>query len=259
MGCCSSKKKAEPAVASKTVNVNKTGNTKTSGGVVNKGFSHTSSVMESPTITITTADEVAAQLKQAREAEAKQKQAVAGIGALSGNQDEGGETKPEKPTTLPLTPTTPTVPTEATTPERGPKPVTPLVQGGKNLDELDGLAMAAALSEAVRRGSDVGKMETIGEEGEEEEEEEEEKEEREEKEEEEEKQADKPKDQGAEIVSPAPSSTRKTQLGPTLSGPTSRKFSQIAPGAVDDPNAVKLGSKFVMIPTQGQDVIVEEE
>ena len=41
-------------------------------------------------------------------------------------------------------------------------------------------------------------------------------------------------------------------LGPTLSLPQqntkSRKFSQLAPASVDNPNAVKMGSKFTMIP-----------
>lgn len=44
-------------------------------------------------------------------------------------------------------------------------------------------------------------------------------------------------------------------LAPTKSLPSSRKFSQIAPGAVDDPGAVKVGGgKFVMIPTGGSEI-----
>ena len=38
----------------------------------------------------------------------------------------------------------------------------------------------------------------------------------------------------------------------------SKRFSQIVPGSVTDPNAVKVSSKFTMIPTV-DDVIEEEE
>ena len=203
-------------MTNKTVTVNKGGNSKSinvaggGGGVVNKGFAHATSV-ESPTITITTADEVAAQLKAALDAQSKEETAKV--------EEEAVSARGAAPVVV-----------------RGPKAVTPL-----KVDEVDGLETASALSEAVRRGSDVGKMETIGEEGEEEEDDEEE--------------------GGGRIASQLPPRP-KAPLSSSMSLPgeqKSRRISQIPPASLQHPAAVRIGSKFTAIPTGDHSQEVQQQ
>ena len=49
-------------------------------------------------------------------------------------------------------------------------------------------------------------------------------------------------------LSTEPSSESKPSTLAVVENPKSRKFSQMSPASIDDPNAVKLGNKFTMIP-----------
>jgi hypothetical protein len=239
MGCCSSKDKgsgdkAEPAAvvavakreaAPKTAQPD---NDVGKQGVDNRGFEQKGEEklpeLQSPTITITTAEEVNAQFEAAemrrkeevkrREEEARQLKEAAGTKAQS----------------------------------KGDSMSKTLSSDAGKRDEVDGIP-AEARRESAAGVSNRGNrhMETIGEE--------------EEEEEGESSPAPPPVEEPPpRAVSQTNNEAKQhATLAPTKSNPTSRRISQIAPASVDSPGAVKVSNKFVMIPTAGPDTIAEED
>ncbi len=278
MGCCSSKKEdksvevavvvkpkqqaAAPAAKTKT---------KTNGGgggdgnhhVVsergedNKGFAH----VESPTITITTADEVnaqfeAARIKEEEEREARRKMEEEEEEEAKRKLEEEAKRRQQEQVHIQQREEDlkEEVKTEVVAAAAAEKKK-PMVGGGHaNKDEMDGIPSEVAVEGMAKSGRVIGEMETIGEEEEEEEEEETEAdlstnttEEQQQQQQQQQQQDDRQR----------PQQPQHATLAPTKSNPTSRKFSQIAPGSVDSPDAVKLNSKFTMIPTGGETIVEE--